>query len=446
MSLLRRLYNLVFPLAFLVLLPGYLRRMVRRGNYRRAFGQRLGYYTPAVRARLANSPGRPWIQAVSVGEMLVALKLIAAWRSRCPGQPLILSATTTTGFALARERAGPDVEVIYTPIDAAGCVRRAFAALQPGRVIIVDGGLWPNLLWTARARSVHVSLVNARLSPRSERRWRRFSVAARPIMELLDLVCVADPGDVARWESLGVPAGRVQQTGSVKFDDQPPSPNSAFGSDSTVAALHAYLGHLDIAPGTPILLAGSTHPGEERAVCEAFGRLRARFPELFLILAPRHVERARALLAELAVLELRIQARSQPVATEQEWPRVRPDVLLLDTTGELRDWYALATIVFIGKSLTAIGGQNPMEAIAAGRPVLFGPRMDNFQELAAELLAAGGAVQVQDVSSLEDACARLLGDPAARDRQASAASRLLARHAGAASRTVDLLLQAAPSG
>jgi 3-deoxy-D-manno-octulosonic-acid transferase len=438
MSLLRRLYNLVFPLAFLVLLPGYLRRMVRRGNYRRAFGQRLGFYTPEVRARLANSPGRPWIQAVSVGEMLVALKLIAAWRSRGPGLPLILSTTTTTGFALAVERAGPGVEVIYTPIDAAGCVRRAFDALQPGRVVIVDGGLWPNLLWTARARRVHVSLVNARLSPRSERRWRRFSLAARPIMELLDLVCVADAGDVARWESLGVPAGRVKQTGSVKFDDQPPSPADAAGPCGKAAALHAYLGQLGIGAGEPILLAGSTHPGEERAVCDAFVRLRARFPKLFLILAPRHVERAGALLAELAVFDLRLVARSQPVRSES-----RPDVLLLDTTGELRDWYALATLVFIGKSLTAVGGQNPMEAIAASRPVLFGPRMDNFHDLAAELLATQGAVQVQDVSSLAAACARLLADPAARDRQASAASRLLARHAGAAARTVDMLLEAA---
>jgi 3-deoxy-D-manno-octulosonic-acid transferase len=440
MSPLRRFYNLVFPVAFLVVLPGYLRRMVRRGNYPRAFAQRLGFYTPAVRARLAASPGRPWIQAVSVGEMLVALKLIAAWHVRRPGLPLILSTTTTTGFALAVERVGPDVEVVYTPIDAAGCVRRAFDALHPGRLVIVDGGLWPNFLWTARARGLPVSLVNARLSPRSERRWRRFSFAARPIMELLDLVCVSDAADVARWETLGVPPGRVKRTGSVKFDDQLPSPGATAGGTRQVAALRACLDLLTVAPNAPILLAGSTHPGEERAVCEAYVRLRVRFPELFLILAPRHAERARAILAELAVFDLRIAVRSHAVPSASNPPLARPDVLLLDTTGELRDWYALATLVFIGKSLTAIGGQNPMEAIAAGMPVLFGPRMDNFRDLAAELLAIGGAQQVDDAASLEAACVRLLADSGARSRQAAAAAQLLAQHAGAAARTVDLLL------
>ena len=177
--MLRRLYNLLFPFAFVLLLPGYLRRMLRRGNYRHALGQRFGYYTPAVRARLAQGPARPWIQAVSVGEMLVALKLIAALRARRPDLPLILSTTTTTGFALASARAGANVEVVYTPIDAATCVRRAFQVLRPASVIIVDGGLWPNILWAARARGLPTSLVNARLSPRSERRWRRFSLVAR---------------------------------------------------------------------------------------------------------------------------------------------------------------------------------------------------------------------------------------------------------------------------
>jgi 3-deoxy-D-manno-octulosonic-acid transferase len=434
--MLRLLYNLLFPFAFVLLLPGYLRRMVRRGNYRHALGQRFGLYSPALRARLAAAPPRPWLQAVSVGEMLVALKLIAALRARRPGLPLILSTTTTTGFALASARAGADVEVIYTPIDASACVRRAFRVLRPSSVIIVDGGLWPNFLWEARARGLPISLVNARLSPRSERRWRRFSWLARPLMQLLDLVCVPEKADVARWVALGVPVSRIQQTGSVKFDDQEP----AQLSDSPLQGLRRYLHGLGVPEDAPVLLAGSTHAGEERAICEVYLRLRGQFPGLFLIIAPRHVERAGEILAELSRFHLRIVSRSNPLPSNSK-PPARPDVLLLDTTGELRDWYPRATLVFIGKSLLAVGGQNPMEAIAAGKPVLFGPRMDNFRALAAELLAAQAAVQVADVAALELACAQLLADPAARARQAAAAGRILASHAGAALRTVDRLLQ-----
>jgi 3-deoxy-D-manno-octulosonic-acid transferase len=434
--MLRRIYNLLFPFVFVLLLPGYLRRMVRRGNYRPALGQRFGFYAPVLRARLAQGPARPWIQAVSVGEMLVALKLIAALRARCPGTPLILSTTTTTGFALATERAGPGVEIVYTPIDDAGCVRRAFDVLRPSRVIIVDGGLWPNFLWEAHARGLHVALVNARLSPRSEGRWHRFSFVARQVMQLLDLVCVPEAADVARWQTLGVPAGRVRQTGSIKFDDQAPA-GLSFDHGSASTKLRHYLDTLGVGPAAPVLLAGSTHPGEERAVCAAYVRLRARFPELFLIIAPRHVERAPDIVAELAGFGLRIVLRSEPVGSAS----VRPDVLLIDTTGELRDWYAMATLVFIGKSLHAAGGQNPREAVAAGKPVIFGPRMDNFRDLAAELLAVQGAFQVMDVAALESVCAQLLADPAARARQAAAAGEILAAHAGAALRTADLLLE-----
>ncbi len=434
------------------MLPSYLRRMFRRGNYRNAFGQRFGVYSPELRARLAQGPARPWIQAVSVGEMLVALKLVAALRARCPDLPLTLSTTTTTGFALASERAGAGVEVVYTPIDAAICVRRAFDALRPSRVIIVDGGLWPNLLWEARARGVGIALVNARLSPRSERRWRMLPSIARPVMELLDLVCVPDAADVARWETLGVHTGNVRQTGSIKFDDQTPYPSTdapAGGQTpdgvptraSAAAGLRDYLDRLGIPANAPVLLAGSTHPGEERALCEVFVRLRKRFPDLFLILAPRHAERAREILAELAAFRLRIVARStaQSGSLTPSLPS-KPEVLLIDTTGELRDWYSMATIVFIGKSLTAFGGQNPMEAVAAGKPVIFGPNMDNFRDLAAGLVSMGGALQVNDAAALERACADLLEDAPARARQAAAAARILAGHAGAALRTADLLL------
>ena len=440
--LVRWIYNLLFPFVFLAMLPGFLRRMVRRGNYRRHFGQRLGLYSPEVRARLAEGPPRPWLQAVSVGEMLVALKLIAALRERRPDLRLVLSTTTTTGLALAEERAGPGVEVVYTPVDALPAVRRAFAALRPSQVIIVDGGLWPNLLAEARWRGVPTALVNARLSPRSERRFRRFRPLAAALFGRLDLVAVPEASDAARWRTLGVPAGRLRHTGSVKFDDAAAPASGPAAGAAGGRALRDCLRALGVADSAPVLLAGSTHPGEERIVAECFLNLRRRFPNLFLIVAPRHVERADSLRAELGALGLRLASRTAPAAPAAVSP---PDALLLDTTGELRAWYALATVVFIGKSLAGEGGgQNPAEAIAAGKPVVFGPHMENFGDLTEQLLAADAAVQVPDAAGLAAQCGRLLADAAARAALAARGRRLLEVHRGAAGRTADLLL--APEG
>jgi 3-deoxy-D-manno-octulosonic-acid transferase len=436
--LVRWIYNLLFPLAFLLLLPGFLRRMVRRGHYRRQFGQRLGIYSAEALARLAQGPPRPWLQAVSVGEMLIALKLIAALRARCPDLCLTLSTTTTTGFRLAEERAGAGVEVVYTPIDALPSVRRALDVLRPSGIIIVEGGLWPNLLWESKRRGLPIVLVNARLSPRSERRFRRFLPLVSHMFRLLDVVCVPEESDILRWRALGVAAERIVRTGSIKFDD------SADLDQSRVRApevLREFLQALGVESSSPILLGGSTHPGEEKILMESFLRLRRRYPDLFLILAPRHVERAAEIRSEMRTMGIRFVSRTEANNSAKQTAPVRLGALLLDTTGELRDWYALATVVFIGKSLTAIGGQNPAEALAAERAVIFGPHMENFGELAAGLLTAGGAIQVRDGEELSEQCDRLLAAPDLRTDLAVRGRQTLGRHRGAAERTAKLLVK-----
>ncbi len=434
--LIRWLYNFCFPLAFLVLLPGYMRRMVRRGNFRRHFWQRLGFFPADLRARLAAGQPRPWLQAVSVGEMLVALKLIVAWRELAPDLPLVLSTTTTTGFQLARERAPADVEVIYTPIDSLGAVRRTFRAVRPSQIVIVDGGLWPNQLWEARKRGVPTALVNARLSPRSERRFRRFRRVAGALFQSLDLVAVAEEADVERWKKLGVPAENLHWTGSVKFDDAIVPGSTAAGPDPGVpVGLRALLSEAGVSPDAPILLAGSTHPGEEKILGTVYQTLRRTFADLFLVVAPRHVERAREVRADLEGAGLQVLNRTALSRGERGG-----DVLLIDTTGELREWYSVATLVFIGKSLTALGGQNPAEAVAACKPVLFGPHMENFEDFVKGLLAIDGAVQVRDGGELEAACARLLADSESARAMAGRARRQLEAHRGAARRTAALLL------
>ncbi|MGH7936334.1 MAG: 3-deoxy-D-manno-octulosonic acid transferase, partial [Chthoniobacterales bacterium] len=393
--MIRLLYNLLFPLALLAFLPGYVVKMLRRGNYREKFGQRLGHYDRETRARLSGDR-RTWVHAVSVGEVMIALKLVAAMKQLEPALQIALTTTTTTGFTLARKQAPAWMEVLYTPLDFWPIMRRAFAVIRPNRLILVEAEVWPNMTALAEQRKIPIALVNARLSPRSERRYRKFRFFVRPLFQKLNLVCVQEQEDVARWQSLGIKAERIRLVGSIKFDPE----NVAARPELPRAVLDV----LGIDRTRPILLGGSTHAGEEKVLGNSFLHLRRDFPGLFLILAPRHAERAREIALELRQLGLPPVLRSQATAPTTS------DCLLLDTTGELRDWYSVGTIVFIGKSLTTHGGQNPVEAIVADRPVVFGPHMENFARLAEALVAAGGAVQAHDEPELASCLAKLLRD------------------------------------
>lgn len=418
-------YNLCFPLVFAALLPGFLLRMLRRGNFRADFGQRLGLYRAEARRRLEGA--RPiWIHSISVGETLIALKLARALHERAPGSRLVLSTTTTTGYALARENASAWLVPLYNPIDFRPIVRRALAAVRPAQIVLIEGEAWPNLLAESAGERIPVTLVNARLSPRSERRFRRFRAWTGPVFRLLHEVLVPEPGDVARWEGLGVPAAKLTCTGSIKFDQ-------SGGVASRAAEFRELVSRLGVPESAPVLVAGSTFPGEEKLLAERLREWRVGFPELFLIVAPRHVERVPALCRELAPTGLRIVRR-----TEAAGPGC--DLLLVDTTGELRDWYALATVVFVGKSLTAIGGQNPVEPALLGKPVICGPHMENFAAVVEHLLARQAAVQVPDEAALTAAVLHLLGDAAARAALARNAGEALSAHQGATARVAGRLL------
>jgi len=422
--MIRLFYNLLFPLALLFFLPGYIVKMCRRGNYRKKFGQRLGFYDRPTRAKLARHP-HTWMHAVSVGEVMIALKLAAKMKEHEPDLRVGLTTTTTTGFTLANRQAPDWIEVLYTPLDFWPIMHCAFEVIRPTRIVLVEAEIWPNLTAFAHQRRIPLALVNARLSPRSESRFRRFNVFVRPYFRRLDLICIQEQEDAAHWESLGVSRTRLQVVGSIKFDPE--------GVASRSAGPRKVLDALGIEPARPIVVAGSTHPGEEEILAELFLKLRGEFPDLFLIIAPRHVERTREIEAQMRRLGLTTGRRSDSQGPAQV------DCLLLDTTGELRDWYAIATIVFIGKSLTAHGGQNPVEAIVADRPVVFGPHMENFATLSRALCATGGALQVNDESSLTNAIATLLRDPEKGELLVQAARGVLGRHRGATERTARLL-------
>lgn len=426
MTVVRFVYNLLFPIVLVALLPGFLFRMVRRGKYRHKFGQRFGIYSPRVRQKLA--AGRwTWVHAVSVGEVLIALKLIREMKGRDPSLQVVLSTTTSTGYSLAARERSSWLEPIYNPLDFLWIVRRAIRLIRPRRLILVEAEVWPNLTAEAAAQGAKLALVNARLSGRSEARYHKVRALVGPLFNQLDLLCVQDPDDEARWKSLGVDPKKILRTGSIKFDD-------ASDTGRTRRDFRPELRRLGVTEDAPVLLAGSTHAGEEKLFGEIVLRLKRQFPAIFYIAVPRHAERGRAVQEELLNLGLRAALRSGGEVMTHGI-----DALIVNTTGELRDWYDCATVVFVGKSLLAHGGQNPAEAVAAGKAVVVGPHMENFAALMQQFRRGDGIVQVKDASDLEATLARLLMDAEKRNELAARGAECLAIHRGSTVRTCEAL-------
>jgi 3-deoxy-D-manno-octulosonic-acid transferase len=418
----RFFYNLLFPIVLLLLLPGFLIRMTRRGSYRHKFGQRFGIYSAGVREKIAGT-NRVWVHAVSVGEVNIALKLIQSMREADPAMGFVLSTTTSTGFKLAVSRKSAWLEPIYNPLDFYPVARRVVRLIRPRCLILVEAEVWPNILSEVRRLGSKAALVNARLSPRSEKRYRAARWLMAPVFNQLNLLCLQEPRDIDRWKSLGLDPSKLVLTGSIKFDDSTTAPRP-------VRDFRPVLEAVGVLKDAPILLGGSTFEGEEVILAEVYKQLRQFHPDLFLILVPRHHERAETVARQLAQAGLTVMRRNKPFSEG------RPDVLLVDTTGELAGWYCCATVVFVGKSLCAKGGQNPAEAIAAGAPVIFGPHMQNFSTLVRAFLHEEGAIEVDGACQIRNAIEALLSDPARRAEMVVKAAKCLEIHQGATKRTI----------
>jgi 3-deoxy-D-manno-octulosonic-acid transferase len=418
----RFFYNLLFPIVLLLLLPGFLIRMTRRGNYRHKFGQRFGIYSAGVREKIAGT-NRVWVHAVSVGEVNIALKLIQSMREADPELAFVLSTTTSTGFKLAVSRKSAWLEPIYNPLDFYPVARRVVRLIRPRCLILVEAEIWPNILWEVRRMGAKAALVNARLSPRSEKRYRAARWITAPVFNQLHLLCLQEARDTDRWKSLGLDPAKLVLTGSIKFDDSATAPRP-------VRDFWPVLEEIGVPKNTPILLGGSTFEGEELILAEVYKELRQSHPDLFLILVPRHHERAEMVARQLEGAGLTVMRRTQPFAEG------KPDVLLVDTTGELAGWYLCASVVFVGKSLCAKGGQNPAEPVTAGVPVIFGPHMQNFSTLVRAFLQVDGAIEVDDAHEIRNAIESLLANPARRADMVANAAKCLEIHRGATQRTI----------
>ena len=431
----RWLYTVLYTLGFVLLSPLFLYTMWKRGKYRENFGQRFGGYSAAVRARLGvlTAPCC-WIQAVSVGEVNLALPLLAVLRRRFPQHRFVLTTTTSTGYALARERLaapGGEVELFYFPQDFPWTVRRAFDLIRPDFIVLLESEIWPNHVWEAARRRVPVFVVNARMAPKSARRHQRCRWPFARVWPCLRRIGVQSQPDLDYFLAAGVSREKLHLTGNLKYDNAlPPASASVFDPASLLA-------EFGVTADRPVLVAGSTHPGEEEILFDTVAALRAQFPNLFLVLVPRHVERA----AEILELARRKQVS---VALRQNGGTLDgvPDCLLVNTTGELRRFYEIATVIFVGKSLCGVGGQNIVEAAASGHPVIFGPHMENFREIACQFVSANAAVQVQDVDELRHAIRDLLQSEPLRERITAAAAGVIEANCGATERTVALIADA----
>jgi|APTNR8051073442_1049403.scaffolds.fasta_scaffold00016_203 3-deoxy-D-manno-octulosonic-acid transferase len=424
------LYNTLFAIGFLLLLPKFLLRMARRGGYARDFSQRFGHYRPEVVARL-DEHRRVWVHAVSVGEIFVALKLMEQWRERRPEVHFVLTTNTSTGHSIAAKKLDARDVLLYFPLDAPWIIRRVLDTLDPLALILVELELWPNLVRMAHARSVPVILVNGRVSDHSFGGYQKLRAFTRRLLPLVDALCVQTKLDGERLVALGARADRVRVLGTAKYD-------VATFDPSGESAARELLRRARINDTDLILLGGSTWAGEEQALLDTYKGLKTRYRNLVLVLAPRHVERTPEVLREIKESHMSVVRRSD--LKNPDFPvRARPQVFLLDTTGELMHFYACADIIFVGKSLTQHGGQNPIEPALYGKPIVVGRNMENFRAVVEDLRAAEAVVEVGDLQSLRRSLDDLCSNPARRLALGEAAARLVREKVGATERTLDLL-------
>ena len=428
----RVLYNIFFTFCFALSSPYYFLRMRRRGNWQKGFGQRFGRYDSKLKQALTNRHVL-WAHAVSVGEVNLCTQLIRALERRLPNLKVVVSTTTTTGMGELESKLPSHISKIYYPIDRRKCVARALATIRPEAVVLVESEIWPNFLWRARELRKPVFLVNARLSDRSFRRYKRLAFLFRPLFASFTGVGAQNEGDAAKLRELGCRPEAIRVVGSLKFD-------AAVIPERRALDVPGLLRRLGVRPGAPILLGGSTHPGEELVLAEQFLRLRPRFPGLFLVLVPRHFERSRQVGRELEARNLKFVYRNE-ILNHTQFRAGEVDALLVNTTGELQHFYEHATVIFVGKSLTAQGGQNPIEPGALGKAIIFGPHMQNFADVVRSFLAADGAVQVPDALELEKALGELFANEPRRRQLGSNALKVVRENLGAIERTADMIIE-----
>ena len=433
---LRSTYNILFTVFFWLSAPYYFLKMWRRGNWQRGLAQRFGHYSSKVKQAVTNRHVL-WIHAVSVGEVSISTQLIRTLEPRAPNLKIVVSTTTSTGMGELERKLPSHILKIYYPVDGRKPTLRAIKHIHPDAFVLVEGEIWPNFLWRAYRERIPVFLVNARMSERSYRGYKRFGFLFRPLFARFTGVGCQNQADAERLRTLGCRSKAIRVVGNMKYD-------TAKLDERRLLDVPALLRQLGVPADAPILLGGSTHAGEEAILGQTFLRLKEKFPDLFLVIVPRHFERGKEAGRDLSARGVKFVYRSEIVADTKYEPGA-VQCLLVNTTGELKFFYEHATVIFVGKSLTAHGGQNPIEPGALGKPMVFGPNMENFPTIAKAFVERQGAVQVRDAAELEKVFSELLESAPRREELGKNALLVVKENLGAVDRTVDMILKHLPT-
>ena len=409
------LFNIAYLAALVLLSPWLLYKSITMGKYRRGlFAKFLG--SAALRQSVAPCA---WFHGVSVGEIYLLRQVITHFQAHHPDWECVISTTTDTGFAEAHKHF-PDRTIFFWPLDFSWAVRRALRRVNPALVVLAESELWPNFVAAAKHRGVSMAVINARLSPRSLKRYTKLGPIVRSLLKKVDLITAQTERYAEAFRQLGAPAERVHVTGSVKYD--------GVHTDRFHPAVRALHMHLGIDDADLIFVAGSTQGPEEEIVLTIYKRLKVRYPRLRLFLVPRQRDRFQEVAGLIERSGLPLVRRSQMAGDDTN----HSAVILVDTIGELGHLWGLADVAYVGGSLDGRrGGQNMIEPAAFGAAVVFGPHVWNFADAARRLVECGGAVQIRDEAQLEKALGMLLSDSAMRSRLGQAARQFVLQQQGA---------------
>jgi len=408
------LYNLILVLATIILSPYMLFKLATVPKYRGGISQKLGRVRKGVLKVLGGT--RPiWVHAVSVGEVMAAHPLIRELKKKYPGRKLILSTVTVTGNFTAKQRVPEADAVFYFPFDYPWIVRRVIQKINPVIVLIAETELWPNFFRELQRQGIPSALINGRISPRSYGNYLRFKRFFTEVFKSVTLFCMQSDEDAARITDIGAAPDSVMVTGNLKFDQK-----ITTAQQCPVA----------IAAGRRVITAGSTHRGEEAILLEIYSRLRMKYPDLVLIIAPRHPERFDEVCGLITSAGYECQRRTRLKGMVR-------DVVLLDTIGELRAFYSACDIAFVGGSLVKVGGHNILEPAAMKKPVIFSRYMFNFKDISEAMVQAGGGIMAKDKEELYITLDKLLSDKQLSSAMGEKAFKVIAANSGATLRTID---------
>jgi 3-deoxy-D-manno-octulosonic-acid transferase len=426
-------YSLLFSFGALLMAPYYLWQHRGRGRSSAYWRERLGHLPRDFQQPAGSKVGGSiWVHAVSVGETLAVAGLVRELQKQYPQRRIFLSHITPAGRETSEARLPNVAGRFYLPLDWKVCVRRTVRRLQPALLIITETELWPNLLRAAHEFGCRVVIVNARLSESSFGGYRLVRSFMRRLLQNVDCIFAQTEIDAERFREIGAPPERVLAAGNLKFDGTPPQAGELAGRLRSV---------LEEAQRGPVLVAASTMPREEPLVLRAWQEIRNRYPQALLILAPRHPVRFEQVAQLLSDQKRRFVRRTALETGREELVSqlASPEILLLNTIGELAGLFQAADVVFIGGSLVPTGGHNLLEPAFWSKPVIFGPHMHNFRDSAARFLRAGAAVQVESPAQLAAECIRLLGNGGRREELGARGRRVLEEESGATQRILERL-------